>query len=231
MKLILVAFLFITGNTYAQFLADAARPLPRSAGRALPFTSDGKQFAGQSSEITGTPFFIENWCNTNLQLANGDVFNVPKAKLDIMNNNLHYIDSRGAEMYVEAKELKRVEFTVDSVLHSFSVHTTEKGGKEVAAFYEVLAEGKITLLKLVRKQLEENKNGFTQEVKKEIVTKETGFVFFNAVLTPVKFRESFWQAMMEDKWAGIQAYAGRTDLDFKSLGDVQKIVAYYNTDQ
>ncbi len=231
MKIILILFLLLAGNTHAQFLADAARPLPRTFARTLPITGDGKQFTGQNAEIAGTPFFIENWCNTNLQLTNGDVFNVPKAKLDVMNNTLHYIDSRGAEMFVEAKELKRVEFTVDSVLYSFRVHAMVKGGKEVAAFYEVLAEGKITLLKQVKKQLEENKNSFTQEVKKEIVTKETGYVFFNETLTPVKFKESFWQAMMEDKWAAIQAFTGQNDLDFKSLGDVQKIVSYYNTVQ
>jgi hypothetical protein len=233
MKLILILSLFLAGNTaYAQFLADAARPLPRTYGRALPLTSDGKQITSQNSDIAGIPFFTENWCNTNLQLANGDVFNTAKAKLDVMNNNLHYIDSHGAEMYVEAKELKRVEFiTADSVLHSFVVHAVVKGGKEVFAFYEALSEGKITLLKQVKKQLEENKNGFTQEVTKEIVTKETAYVFFNAVLTPVKSRESFWQAMMEDKWPGIQAYAGQNGLGFKSLEDVQKIVAYYNAAQ
>jgi hypothetical protein len=231
MKLILIVSFFLTGNTYAQFLADAARPLPRTYGRALPLTVEGKQIGRQNSEIAGTPFFIENWSNTNLQLANGDVFNVAKAKLDVMNNNLHYIDSRGAEMYVEAKALKRVEFTVDTVLYSFMVHTRVKGGKEATGFYEVLSEGEITLLKQVLKQLDENKNGFTQEVKKEIVTRETAYVFFNAVLTPVKLRESFWQAMMEDKWAAIQAYAGQGNLGFKSLGDVQKIVSYYNTVQ
>jgi hypothetical protein len=231
MKLILIVSLFLTGNTYAQFLADAARPLPRTFARTIPVTADGKQITSSNPDIAGTPFFTENWCNTNLQLVNGDVFNVAKAKLDVMNNNLHYIDSRGAEMYVEAKELKRVEFTADSVLHSFMVHAVVKGGKEVSAFYEVLSEGKITLLKQVRKQLEENKNSYTQEVKKEIVTKEAAYVFFNAALTPVKSRESFWQAMMEDKWSGIQTYAGQTGLGFKSLEDVQKIVAYYNAAQ
>ena len=231
MKLILIVTLLLTGNTYAQFLADAARPLPRSFARTLPLTTDGKQITGQNPDIAGNPFFTENWCNTNLQLTNGDVFNVPKAKLDLMNHTLHYIDSRGEQMYLEAKEFKRVEFTADSVLNSFVVHTTAKGGKGGAAFYKVLSEGKITLLTLMNKHLEEDKNGYTQEVKKEIVTKETAYVLYNEVLTPVKFRESFWRAMMEDKWPGIQAYAGRNDLGFKSLSNLQKIVACYNTIQ
>ncbi len=231
MKLILIVSLLLTGNTYAQFLADAARPLPRTFARPLPLTTDGKQIASQNPDIAGSPFFTDNWSNTNLQLANGDVFNVPSAKLDLMNHTLHYIDSRGEQMYLEAKELKRVEFTADSVLYSFMVQTTARGGKDVSAFYKVLSEGKLTLLAQLNKKLEEDRNGYTQEVKKEIVTKETAYVLYNAVLTPVKFRESFWQAMMADKWADTQAYAGRTDLGFKSLADVQKIVAYYNSAQ
>jgi hypothetical protein len=228
MKLILATALLITTHTQAQFLADAARPIGRSAARPLPVTTDGKQIAGPGSEIAGSPFFMDNWYSTNVQLTNGDIVNAPKARLDMMGNTLHYIDSRGVEMYVEAKEISRIEFTADSELHIFKVHTISKAGKEIAVFYKVLAEGKIVLLKQIKKQLEENKNGFTQELTKEIVTKETTYVFFNNALTQVKNKESFWKDLMADKWADIQIYAGTNDLSFTSPDDIQKIVAYYN---
>jgi hypothetical protein len=230
MKLILTLSLFFAFNTtFAQFLSDAVRPLGRSFGRPLPLTADGKQLAGVNVETSGSPFFTENWCNVNLQLANGDIYNVPQAKLEIMNNHLYYLDSRGEQMFLDAKELKRVEFRVDTVLYSFSVHSEVKAGKELSAFYRVLTEGKITLLNRVKKVVEESRNNFTQEVKREILTRETACIFFNDAITTVKFRESFWEPVMERKWAAVQAHAGKNALDFKSLDNVKQLITYYNT--
>jgi hypothetical protein len=210
--------------------AQNLRPL--LAGKSMPFTNDGQQIKGPGIETLGTPFFTEIWYNTNLQLAGGDIFRNVKTRLDILNNNLHFIDEKGTEMYVSAKELKRVECTdslkKDSVLLTFNVYTEQKNGQEKAAFYQVLEEGRITLLNLVAKHIDENRDNFTQRVTREIVLTETGYVYSNNMLTALKHKLSFWKELMQDKWAAMELFISTKDVGYKSFDDMQKMVAFYN---
>jgi hypothetical protein len=226
MKYLLLLLCFVQQTLCAQNL----RPL--LAGKSMPFTNDGQQIKGSGIETLGTPFFTEIWCNSNLQLAGGDIFRNVKTRLDALNNNLHFIDEKGAEMYVSAKELKRVEFTdsvkKDSVLLTFNVYTEQKNGQEKAAFYQVLEEGRITLLNLVAKRIEENKDNFTQRQTREIVLAETGYVYSNNTLTPLKHKSSFWKELMQDKWDAMELFISTKDIGFKATGDIQQIVAHYN---
>jgi hypothetical protein len=210
--------------------AQNLRPL--LAGKSIPFTNDGQQIKGSAIETLGTPFFTDLWYNTNLQLAGGDIFRNVKTRLDILNNNLHFIDEKGAEMYVSAKELKRVEFTdslkKDSVLLTFNVYTEQKNGQGKTAFYQVLEEGRITLLNLIAKHIDENRDSFTQRLTKEIVLSETGYVYSNNTLTALKHKSSFWKELMQDKWNTMELFISTKDIGFKSTGDIQQIVAHYN---
>jgi hypothetical protein len=205
------------------------------AGKSMPFTTDGQQIKGSAIETLGTPFFTDLWYNTNLQLSGGDIFRNVKTRLDILNNNLHFIDDNGTEMYVSAMELKRVEFTdsvkKDSVLLTFNVYTEQKNGQAKTAFYQVLEEGRITLLNLIAKHIDESRDSFTQRLTKEIVLSETGYVYSNNTLTALKRKSSFWKELMQDKWTAVENYINTKDIGFKSYDDMQKIVSYYNTVQ
>jgi hypothetical protein len=210
--------------------AQNLRPL--LAGKSMPFTNDGQQIKGSGIETSGNPFFTEVWYNTNLQLAGGDIFRNVKTRLDILNNNLHFIDEKGAEMYVSAIELKRVEFTdsvkKDSVLLKFNVYAEQKSGQKKTAFYQVLEEGRITLLNLVAKRIDENRDNFTQRITREIVLSETGYVYSNNTLVAIKHKSSFWKELMQDKWTTVENHINANDIGFKSHDDIQKIVVFYN---
>jgi hypothetical protein len=211
--------------------AQNMRPL--LAGKSMPFTNDGQQIKGSGIAMLGTPFFTGEWGNANVQLSDENIFRNVKARLDILNNNLHFIDEKGNEMYVGAKELKRVEFTdsidKEKVLLTFNVYTELKNDQEKAAFYQVLEEGRVTLLNLVAKRIDENKDAFTQQITRELVLSETGYVYSSNTLSAVKHKASFWKELMNDKWSTMELFINTKEIGFKKTGDLQMLVTYYNT--
>jgi hypothetical protein len=205
-----------------------------STGIILTLTDkDGKPFAFGSSDVEGNPFLSENWGRVNLRLANGSVYKNVKARLNIYDNYLHFMNAKGTEMYLEAGELSRVEMLdslkSDSVLLSFVRMTSTENGKEVPYFYKVLSEGKIMLLERLRKKIKENKYLYSGEIKRFYEQYEDYYVFASNELSVVKRKESFWQPLMTDKWAAVQDYTGKNNVGFKSIGDIQKAVAFYNS--
>jgi hypothetical protein len=205
-----------------------------STGVILTLTDkDGKPFSFGNSDVEGNPFLSESWNRVNLRLTNGSIYKGVKARLNIYNNYLHFMNDKGTEMYLEAGELSRVELLDslknDSVLLSYVRLTVTEGGKDVAYFYKVLSEGRIMLLERQRKKIKENKALYSGEIKRFYEQYEDHYVFAANALTPLKRKESFLQSLMEDKWPEVQAYAGKSDIGFKSLGDITKIVTYYNS--
>ncbi len=194
---------------------------------------DGKPFTYGNSDVEGNPFFNESWGRVNLKVTNGNIYKDVKARLNTYNNYLHFMNDKGAEMYLEASEVSRVEMLdsvkKDSVLVSFVKLAITENGKDVSYFYKVLSEGKIMLLERQRKKIKENKALYSGEIKRFYEQYEDYYVFAANALAPLKRKESFWQPLMEDKWADIQTYAGKNDVGFKSLGDIATIVTFYNS--
>jgi hypothetical protein len=196
-------------------------------------TKDGKPFSFGNSDVEGNPFFNENWGRVNLKLTNGNIHKDVKARLNTYNNYLHFMSDKGIEMYLEASEVSRVEMLdslkKDSVLLSFVKLAIFENGKDVSYFYKVLSEGKIMLLERQRKKIKENKSLYSGEIKRFYEQYEDYYVFAVNALMPLKRKESFWQPLMQDKWTEVQAYTGKNGIGFKSLGDIDRIVTYYNS--
>jgi hypothetical protein len=237
MKFLLTSMaLLIAGQVLAQSANSHSSITSKSSSAGLLvmlIDKDGKPFTYGNSDVDGNPFFNENWGRVNLKHTNGNIYKDVKARLNTYNNYLHFMNDKGAEMYLEASELSRVEMLdsvkKDSVLLSFVKLTIPENGKEVSHFYKVLSEGKIMLLERQRKKIKENKSFYSGEIKRFYEQYEDYYVFAANALTPLKRKESFLQPLMEDKWAAVQAYAGKNDLGFKSMADIEKIVSYYNT--
>jgi hypothetical protein len=236
MKILLAPIaLLLAGQVCAQSADTRSMISTKSSSTGVILTltdKDGKPFAFGSSDVEGNPFFSENWSRVNLRLTNGSVYKNIKARLNIYDNYLHFMNSKGAEMYLEAGEITRVELLdsvkTDSVRLSFVRMTVTEGVKEVPYFYKVLADGKVMLLERLRKRIKENKYLYSGEIKRFYEQYEDYYVFANNELMFLKRKESFWQPIMTDKWTAVQDYTGRNDIGFKSLDNIEKIVKYYN---
>jgi hypothetical protein len=52
------------------------------------------------SDVNGTCFWNQNWLRAKVVMKNGAIINVPKAKLNLYSNELHYLNEAGAERSV-----------------------------------------------------------------------------------------------------------------------------------
>lgn len=195
---------------------------------------DGKPFV-PDMEVQGTPFFKDdNWHPVNLATSDGKAFANIKARVNLYQATLHFVNGKGVEMYLEASKISRIEI-LDSanpkhILHTFiKLTNTNKAGQVAHQLYQVLAEGKVRLLKLLRKKVQVYTQEYSKEITRTFEEVESYYVFANNELVAIKRKESFWETLLQDQWKAVQAYAGSNNLGFKSYEDITKLVTYYNS--
>ncbi len=196
--------------------------------------ANGKPFKTPAYQAQGSPFYIDTWSFANLLLTAGTLHNRVSVRLNLLDQTLHFIDKKGMEVYLDAADLQRVELMPDSTMKDtvsgvFKTFITQRTGQPKAAFYQVLAEGSITLLKQTNKKIVANKNEFTQDVTKEIVEYTEYYVYKDNVMEAVKRKAAFWEKLMQDKWKTVETYISKQEIGFRSYDDLHKIVRYYNS--
>jgi hypothetical protein len=193
---------------------------------------DGKPFV-PDMDVQGTPFFKDDWSHVNLATSSGKTFANIKARINLHQGTLHFINGKGVEMYLEASEISRIE-VLDSLNPGQAQFTfiklisTNKAGQQEHNIYQVLAEGKINLLKLLRKKVQVLTQEYSKETSRTYEESESYHVFAANELQPVKRKESFWETLLQGHWQAVQTYASSNKLGFKSYADIAKLVTYYN---
>jgi hypothetical protein len=192
---------------------------------------DGKPFAPEF-DVQGHPFFEEQWSLANVALSNGKTYGRIKARVNIHQGTLHFMNPAGTEMYLTANELSRIELLdslTNTVKHIFiKIAVPNKTGGNDHALYQVLAEGKISLLKQLQKNIGSYTHEFSKEITRSFEQKDSYWVFAHNQLQPLKRKASFWEALMEDKWKAVEARAASNDWGFKETADLIKLIQYYN---
>lgn len=220
---------------YAQSAADRSNVNIKTSGYSVMVNitdKDGKPFV-PDMEVQGTPFFKDSWTHVNLATSDGKAFVNIKARINLHQGTLHFMNAKGVEMYLETNEISRIE-VLDSlhpnqVQHTFiKLSSTNKAGQVTHDLYQVLAEGKVKLLCLLRKKVQVYTQEYSKEVTRNYEEYESYFVFAKNELTPVKRKESFWETLLQDQWKAVQTYAASNNLGFKSYEDLAKLVTYYN---
>jgi hypothetical protein len=191
----------------------------------------GKPFEPDMS-VQGSPFLTEDWRKANLALANGSTYGDVKVRLNLHQSTLHFLNAKGVEMYLEASEISRVELLDSSgkLVQQVFVKMTQplKNGAQEHQLYQVLAEGKINLLKQMRKKVQVYIHEYSKEITRSFEQYESYFVFGKNELQALKRKASFWEPLMQDNWKAVSAFANANGLDFKSVEDITKLVAHYN---
>lgn len=194
---------------------------------------DGKPFKLLDTEIQGHVFLTDNWQTGNIQLNNGTIAKHVRIKLNLYNNYLHFLNDKEIEMYKEANEIKMIEivdgYKKDSVLQVFKTYEAEKNEKKTTCFYEQLANGNISFLKLVGKKIVTSKNEFNKEITKEFVQYEDYFIYKNNDIKELKRKQSFFEEIMNDKWKAVEKFTDKNNFGFKIIADIRSIINFYNS--
>jgi hypothetical protein len=234
--LILLGAQLIWCGVNAQSAADRSSVNVKTSGYNVIVNitdKDGKPFV-PDMDVQGTPFFKDNWGHVNLATTDGKAFANIKARINLHQATLHFINAKGVEMYLETSEISRIE-VLDSlnpgkVLFTFiKMTSTNKAGQQAHNLYQVLAEGKIKLLCQLRKKIQVYTQEYSKEITRTFEEYESYYVFAKNELVPVKRKASFLETLLQDQWQAVQTYANSNNLGFKSYDDIAKLITYYNS--
>lgn len=114
------------------------------------------------SEINGSCFWNQNWLRARVTMKNGEVFYLPKAKLNLYTEEIHYLNEAGAELAIQ-NQVNAVAFYSSPDTAKTEIFKSLNSGlllndkdafvnrKEV--YVQILVDGKIRLLKMTKVKL------------------------------------------------------------------------------
>ncbi|RWY54121.1 hypothetical protein [Mucilaginibacter gilvus] len=190
----------------------------------------------QYTDVEGSAYLYDDWKPGTVKLTNGAVSSDKmQLKYNVVDDVLTFKDN------ATDKEMAFVqpvyEFSISSLddfndklfVKSYRNGFTGIDGTTVTSFFEVLADGKVRLLKRLTKAILENQAygsatktlTFNENVKYYLLT--------NGKAVPVKNDKKSILAALRDKQAELDVYIKTNKVDFKNDAQLGEFIAYYNT--
>jgi hypothetical protein len=229
MKPVLLAILLLSGlSGWSQRTIDVKNE-NNYAIAGLYYTVGGEpvSLAKYVRVIDGTPFFSEQWMLGSLIVKGGTRYDNLMLRLDLVANEVHYMDSLGnpfvatsnvSELWLtDVQENKRYHF-----LHSDAITSSSPPQK---GWYQMLTGGPVVLFKQHYKYINEmNQNGVKEQ---SISTKPAYFILVNKNFSVIK-KIGDISGLLGDKRSELESYIKANNLSNKSEGDYINLVGYYN---
>lgn len=181
--------------------------------------------------VNGTPYFRENWMNVVAISEKGERYRGPKAKLDLFENQLLFLNDNEKEFAVTIplKEITLTDTVTDfsyRFVHSSALPSSTRIKK---GWYQVLAEGKASLYKRYNKVLSENKPYGSATEEQTITTTEEVWLVYNNTLYSIKKPKDVADILSAKK-AELERYLQTEAAKKGSNADkAAALVAYYNS--
>jgi hypothetical protein len=104
----------------------------------------------------GTPYFFEEWKPAIIRLTKESLYRNTNVKLDLYNNNVHFLDDKGKEFFSSARinEIWFIPSPGDTLHLKYS---TALPGIPKPGWYQVLVSDSVSLYKRLHKVMSENK--------------------------------------------------------------------------
>jgi hypothetical protein len=182
----------------------------------------------------GSPFFIDDFKYSNIRLIAGkQYFNVP-SRLNLYTHEVHFRSPEGLEMAAPFGVMLEAEF-LDTLTDGSSRSYVFRTGypnidqQNEYHFYLVLAEGKVTLLKYIKRKINEERNELSGEVNKQFDNYEDYYIFRDAKMYRMKRDKSSYLDLLSDKKPELETYLKKEPVNFKKQEDISRFISYYNT--
>lgn len=186
----------------------------------------------QYESVEGSPFLYEKWNKGTVTLDNGTIYKDISLKYDQVRDVLLF-ESKGGEAFEFVNKVKSFKIvTAESGENKERVFRSGyKQGNDIKEnnFIEVLAVGKVELLKKTTKQILEESSYESALKKKNIHAKESHYLSDGTALSKIKMNEKSLLTALKDKDAELNEYLKKNNLKIKKEEDVLQLVNYYNS--
>jgi hypothetical protein len=196
---------------------------------------NGQPFLRESdkTDIEGSPYFIEGFRYADITLNKGVVYENIKVKIDLSNHEAHVIGGDQKEMIIKDGLISEI-ILVDSANGKLVFYKFQTGfpiiDKNTAySFYQVLSDGDIQLLKLIKKEIVETKDVMSGEVRKEFVLYEEYYIYHDEIITKLKKEKDFVLGLMKEEQQKTNEYLKGRKMNYKNIGMLTELFDYYNS--
>ena len=206
----------------AQTMSDKSSPLvATAAGNPLKVT--------YYSDYVGSPFFNVDWVKANIMFRTGTVIQDTLVKYCDLKDQL-YTQGKG-DMYglFNNTVIAFTIFNPNGTLSHFSVFPGN-GKFADGAFFEILCDGDVKLLKKNVKTISENKADISTAVFSRIIVDNIDYyILINNKVVRIKKDLKSVVPIFKDKQKELYSYVQTNKLNLKNEADLIKLVNYYNT--
>jgi len=193
---------------------------------------NGQPFQNKYDNYVGSLFLNDEFQLADIILQNGKSFQNVKTKINLLDQEMVFLSTDGKFGILGNGQVKEIRF-LTSIKDSNAVRTFRTGFPKVDvlypySFYEVLADGKIVLLKSIMKYAVENKNELSGEVSRQIETVENFYTFKDNQIKRIKKDRDMIYDLMSDKKGEIGSYQKKFNPNLKNLTELTNLVKFYN---
>lgn len=181
-------------------------------------------------DISGSPYFNVTFLQGSVQLADNKKYDNLYLQYDQVQDLLLFKENKDDE-FAKKFTVPVSAFNIDlgggSIANFKNVTNSDE---RIDGFYQVIYDGKMSLLKRTRKKVVEKATYGTANKEKGI-SESTGYLLLNSDLKTFNIKpdkKSFLTAL-SNKAKDVEAYIASKKVDFKNDLDLEKLMAYYNT--
>lgn len=217
---------FVIAFGVLPFIAYAQREV---ATQNFANTTDGSPVSSIKYEnITGSPYLTDDWSTGLVKLQSGKTYKEVKVKYDQVADELHF-ENQGKELAFinPISEFKLAVAAGEG--RSKDLYFKNGFASDPKAFYQVLADGKVSLIKKNRKVIVD-KTPFNSATAVKIIEPQTKYyLHINNKLEPVKNNKKSIFSALSDKKDLLEEYIQKESLNLNQDGDFGKLITYYNS--
>lgn len=186
---------------------------------------------GVYNEIRGSAYLFEDWKPSYVTDKEGTTFLNVLIRFDAYANNFFYNHGgTGYEFITVIKEIELFPFRGDTITKMiFKRGFTADDKLSADKWVQVLAEGKITAIKYIRKLQQEISEYNVPGKIKVFSDNMTYFFIKDGITISQKPSPKLLQELLKDKWTLVDTYMKQNALNPKSEDDCVKAINYYNS--
>ena len=174
------------------------------------------------ADVAGSPFLNDEWARGTVTTDRTRYHNL-KLKYDLSHDQVIFA---GANDQPTAFAEHVNKFTIDTMV--FASGFPAAGLQRQDAYYQVLADGRVKLLKHDARIIRENKAYGMATVTREFRDVMVYYVFKNGEMIAVKPDKKDITAILVDKSAAISSYLHSHKINFRDDADLSALFNYYN---
>lgn len=178
---------------------------------------------------SGSPYFLEDWIEGDIQLSTGEIYHNVKMRLDLVENTLQYVNDKGVEV-VAGSNIKTILLNDSINGHKYKfVHSAYIGGATSVepGWYQVLASGNATFFKRTVKSIVEPRNYSSGDNEPSVNSQTEYYLYADWGLSRIKKIKEI-PLLLKDKTDELEKYIATKKLSGKSDPDFVSLIEYYN---